>query len=87
LVLVLKNFPLAGISMTNKEMTKKAAEHIADCYPTNTFNIGISHVSEKGMNCIAAVTTLGRMLVQVHKIHFDPEGTITACDPPLPVGV
>ena len=62
----------------------KVAMQIADHYPPNVCKVLISHLSEEGMNLIAVVTLDTYDFVAVYKVHFDPNGTIMACDPDLP---
>jgi len=69
--------------MSPSETKAKIGQQVADCFPSGSHDVRLTHFQEELGNCHVVVTQSGQ-LVNNYKIHFDPNGTITASDPPLP---
>lgn len=69
--------------MTQSEQHNRVAEQICDRYPMNKVNVRLTHPIPTGDVC-DAVVCLGSKTLATHRVHYDPKGTITAADPPLP---
>jgi len=69
--------------MSPSEIKAKIGQQVADHFAPNTHEVRLTHFQEELGNCHVVVTKSDQ-LVDNYKIHFDPNGTITASDPPLP---
>ena len=56
-------------------------QHLADRFPGS--NVIIQKFCQQLGNCIMTVTTTDKKLIGTFVVHFNPNGIVTAIDPPL----